>query len=60
MGVCIQWRIYIVKFWTPRECKFFKFRAFFGKFWQNRMLAAPLEAWRPHLGEILDPPLALP
>ena len=31
-----------------------------GKFWQNCMLAAPpptLEGWRPHLREILDPPL---
>ena len=30
---------------------------FFGKIWQNRMLAPLLEGWRPHLGEILDPPL---
>ena len=46
-----QWRIYIVKFWTPpRGSKFFQFHAVFGKFDQNRMLA-------PHLWEILDPPL---
>ena len=31
--------------------------AVFGKFWQNRMLVPALEGWRPHLGEILDPPL---
>ena len=40
-----------------RWSKFFKFYAVFGKIWQNRMLAPPLETWRPHLGEILDPPL---
>ena len=34
-----------------------KFHAVFGKIWQNRMLASPLKGWRPHLGEILDPPL---
>ena len=55
-----QWRIYKVKFWTraPRS-KFFQFHAVFRKFWQNRMLAPPLGSWRPHLGEILDPPLHL-
>ena len=37
--------------------KFFQFHAVFGKFWQNRMLAAS-EGWRPHPGEILDPPLS--
>ena len=37
--------------------KFFQYHAVFGKFWQNRMLAPLLEGWRPHLGEILDPPL---
>ena len=55
-----QWRIYIVKFWTrapPSGSKFFQFHAVFGKIWQNRMLAPPLESWRPLLGEILDPPL---
>ena len=37
----MQWRIYIVKFWTraPRGSKFFQFHAVFGKIWQNRMLA---------------------
>ena len=30
--------------------------AVFEKLWQNRMLA-PLEDWRPHLREILVPPL---
>ena len=56
----IQWRIYIVKFWTrppPGGSKFFQFHAVFGKIWQNRMLAPPLGSWRPLLGEILDPPL---
>ena len=41
----------------PPGSKFFQFHAVFGKFWQNRMLAPPLESWRPILGEILDPPL---
>ena len=59
----VQWRIYIVKFWTrpppPLGSKFFQFHAVFGKIWKNRMLAPPppLESWRPLLGEILDPPL---
>ena len=54
--VPMQWRIYIVKFWTraPPGSKFFQFHAVFGKIWQNRM---SLESWRPLLGEILDPPL---
>ena len=58
----IQWRIYIVKFWTrapPPGSKFFQFHAVFGKIWQNHMLAPPPESWRPLLGEILDPPLKL-
>ena len=37
--------------------KFFQFHAVFGKIWQNRMLAPPLEGWRPHLRETLDLPL---
>ena len=41
----------------PRGSKFFQFHAVFGKFWQNRMLTPPLEGWRSHLGEMLDPPL---
>ena len=42
-----------------RGSKFFQFRAVFGKFCQNRMLATPQapEGYRPHLREILDPPL---
>ena len=48
---CIQCRIYIVKFWTraplpgPNSFNFVQFLGKLGKF-------------RPHLGEILDPPLA--
>ena len=44
---------------APPRSKFFQFHAVLGTFWQNRMLAPPLppESWRPHLGEILDPPL---
>ena len=43
---------------APPGSKFFQFHAVFGKFWQNRMLAPPTPVgWRPHLGEILDPPL---
>ena len=41
----MQWRIYIVKFWTrappPWGSKFFQFHAVFGEIWQNRMLAPP-------------------
>ena len=61
MLITYQWRIYIVKFWmrAPRGSKFFQFHAVFGKIWQNRMLAPPLESWRPLLGEILDPPLLI-
>ena len=60
----IQWRIYIVKFWTraPSGSKFFEFHAVFGKIWQNHVGVPPAppphpKGWRPHLGEILDPPL---
>ena len=38
----------------PGRPKFFQFHAVFGRIWQNH---APLEDSRPHLGEILDPPL---
>ena len=48
----LQWRIYIVKFWTPS--KFFQFHAVFGKFWQYRMLAPP-----PH-HELAPPPRGNP
>ena len=53
-GYIIQWRIYIVKFWTrpPRGPEFFQFHAVFGKFWQNRMLAPP--------GELASPPRGNP
>ena len=34
-----------------------QFHATFCKIWQNHMLAAPLEGWRPLLRGILDPPL---
>ena len=51
-----QWRINITKFWTRPPSKFFQFYAVFGTIWQNRMLTPP-DGWRPHLGEILDPPL---
>ena len=42
----------------PGDPNSFNFMQFFGKIWQNRMLAPP-ESWRPLLGEILDPPLTL-
>ena len=43
----------------PWVSKFFRFHTVLGKIWQNRVLATPhpLEGWRPHLDEILDPPL---
>ena len=45
---------------APSGSKFFQFHAVFGKIWQNLMLAPPPPgSWRPHLGEILDPPLLL-
>ena len=32
----VQWRIYIVKFWTPpSRSNFLQFHAIFGKFWPN-------------------------
>ena len=37
--------------------KFFQLHALLAEIWRNRMLAPPLEGWRLHLGEILDPPL---
>ena len=43
----------------PRGPNSFNFMQFLGNFWQNRMLVPPLGSWRPHLGEILDPPLHL-
>ena len=47
----LQWRIYIVKFWTrPPHPNSFNFMQFWGKF-------GKIVCWRPHLGEILDPPL---
>ena len=58
MAYTVQWRIYIVKFWTrpppPRGSKFFQFHAFFGKIWQNRMLAPPPP------GELAPPPRGNP
>ena len=53
----MQWRIYIVKFWTrappPWGSKFFQFHAVFGEIWQNRMLAPPP-------GELAPPPRGNP
>ena len=39
----VQWRIHIVKFWTPPPSgsKFFQLHAVFGEIWQNRMLVPP-------------------
>ena len=60
---CVQWRIYIVKFWKisppPGGPNSFNFMQFLGKFgkivcWRP----PPRGSWRPLLGEILDPPLA--
>ena len=55
-----QWRIYIVKFWTraPRGPNSFNFMQFLGKFGKI-VCWRPPECWRPLLGEILDPPLAM-
>ena len=52
-----QWRIYIVKFWTPPGVQILSISC---SFWENlakSYVGAPLESWRPLLGEILDPPL---
>ena len=43
----------------PYSPKFSRFHAVFRKIWQNRMLAPPLEGWRPLLRGILDPPLII-
>ena len=50
--IALQWRIYIVKFWTLPGSKFFQFHAVFGKIWQNRMLAPP--------GQLAPPPRGNP
>ena len=58
-GYIRPWRIYIVKFWTcPPRVQILSISC------SNREILAksyvgdpPLESWRPHLGEILDPPL---
>ena len=59
----LQWRIYIVKFWTrppspggPNSFNFMQFLGKFGKIICWRPLPPP-GSWRPLLGEILDPPL---
>ena len=59
-GQCMQWRIYIVKFWTrapPLGPKFFQFHAVFWENLAKSYVGAPLGSWCPLLGEILDPPL---
>ena len=40
--------------------KFFQFHAVLGKFLAKPYVGAPPQVWRPHLGEILDPPLVPP
>ena len=49
----LQWRIYIVKFWTRDSpgSKVFQFHAVFGKIWQNRMLAPPRRVGAPSSGK---------
>ena len=55
----VQWRIHIVKFWTPPPSgsKFFQLHAVFGEIWQNRMLVprprrvgapTPRKSWIRH------------
>ena len=54
MHSCLQWQIYIVKFWTrppPPGSKFFQFHAVFGKIWQNRKLAPPRRVGAPSSGK---------
>ena len=50
----VQWRIYIVKFWTraplPPGVQILQFHAVFGKIWQNRMLAPSGELALPPQG----------
>ena len=57
----IQWRIYIVKFWTrpPGGPNSFNFMQFLEKFGKIVCWHPPPGSWRPLLGEILDPPLLL-
>ena len=55
MPDCLQWRIYIVKFWInilPSWSNFLQFHAVFGKFWRP----SPFRVGAP-LWEILDLPL---
>ena len=54
-----QWRIYIVKFWM-RAPPGVQILSILCSFWENlakSYVGAPLESWRPLLGQILDPPL---
>ena len=59
----IQWWIYIVKFWTrPPPLPGGQILSISCSFWGNlakSYVGAPLENWRPLLGEILDPPLKI-
>ena len=50
---CLQWRIYIGKFWmcAPPGSNFFQYHAVFGKFWINRMLAPPWGVGAPSSGK---------
>ena len=42
-----------------RGSKFFQFHAVFEKKLAKSYICTPLEGWRTHLGEILDPPLGV-
>ena len=57
---CFQWRILHSKILDappPRGPNSFNFIQFLGKLVKIACWRPPPEGWRPHLGEILDPPL---
>ena len=53
-----QWRIYIVNFWTRPPGQIFSISCILGENLAKSYVGAPSpEGWRPHLEEILNPPL---
>ena len=57
----VQWRIYIVKFWTRAPPPGVQILSISCSFWEilakSYVGAPPPGSWRPLLGEILDQPL---
>ena len=56
---CLQWQIYIVKFWmrAPLGVQILSISCSFWEILAKSYVGTPPGSWRPHLREILDPPL---